>query len=225
MWTWRSAEKYIAFVRISCTHARRDRGELYGRAMFFAVILGVLSSLWHAAGESGLMAAAAPKALLWYVAATEWILLSTPLLHLEIQETVRRGDVVYQLGRPLSYVGAMFAEGLGVVAARAPVLAAVAFLCAFVFTGWIPPFRVLALIGVFGLIASALLTALDVVIGLLAFWLDDVTPVYWVWQKLLFVGGGLMMPIQLYPSVIQRVAAFTPFPSILAGPASFVLDG
>src|SRR5580765_3145731 len=168
MLTWPAAEKYIAFVRISRTHARRDRGEMYGRAVFFTVILGVLSSLWRAAGDSGLMAVAAPKTLLWYVAATEWILMSTPLLHLEIQETVRRGDVVYQLGRPISYVGAVFAEGVGVVAARAPVLGAVAFLCAFAYTRWIPPFRVLALIAAFGLVASVLLTALDVVIGLTA---------------------------------------------------------
>ena len=225
MLTAAAAEKYLAFVRISLTHARRDRGELYGRAVFFTVILGVLSSLWRAAGESGLMANAEPRTLLWYVAATEWILMSTPQLHLDIQETVRRGDVVYQLGRPISYVGAVFAEGVGVVAARAPVLGVVAFPCAFAFTGWIPPFGVLAPIAAFGLVASLLLTALDVVIGLTAFWIDDVAPVYWVWQKLLFVCGGLMMPIQLYPSVIQRVAAFTPFPSILAGPASFVLNG
>jgi ABC-2 type transport system permease protein len=112
-----------------------------------------------------------------------------------------------------------------VVAARAPVLGAVAFLCAFAYTRWIPPFRVLALIVAFGMVASVLLTALDIVIGLTAFWLDDVAPVYWVWQKLLFVCGGLMMPIQLYPPIIQRFAAFTPFPAILAGPASFVLDG
>ena len=75
----------------------------------------------------------------------------------------------------------------------------------------------------FGLAASALLTALDLGIGLLAFWLDDVAPVYWVWQKLMFVLGGLMMPIELYPAFIQRAAAFTPFPTLLAGPASFVL--
>ncbi|MEP7309840.1 MAG: ABC-2 family transporter protein [Acidobacteriota bacterium] len=225
MLTWPAAEKYLAFVRISLAHARRDRGELYGRAVFFTVILGVLSSLWRAAGESGLMAEAAPRTLLWYVAATEWILMSTPQLHLEIQETVRRGDVVYQLGRPISYVGAMFAEGVGMVAARAPVLGVVAFLCAFAYTGWIPPFRVLLLIAAFGLVATVLLTALDIVIGLTAFWLDDVAPVYWVWQKVLFVCGGLMMPIRLYPPVIQRFAAFTPFPSILAGPASFVLEG
>ena len=48
---------------------------------------------------------------------------------------------------------------------------------------------------------------------------------FWVWQKLLFVFGGLMLPIRLYPPIMQRLAALTPFPDILAGPASFVLDG
>jgi ABC-2 type transport system permease protein len=46
-----------------------------------------------------------------------------------------------------------------------------------------------------------------------------------VWQKLMFVLGGLMLPLQMYPDVVQRAAALTPFPSVLGGPASFVLDG
>ena len=65
----------------------------------------------------------------------------------------------------------------------------------------------------------------DLAIGLVAFWIGEVTPVFWVWQKLLFVFGGLMLPIRLYPPIMQRLAALTPFPDILAGPASFVLDG
>jgi ABC-2 type transport system permease protein len=62
-----------------------------------------------------------------------------------------------------------------------------------------------------------------VAIGLLAFWLEDVSPVYWVWQKAMFILGGLMLPIDLYPALMQRAAAATPFPSMLAGPASFML--
>ena len=46
---------------------------------------------------------------------------------------------------------------------------------------------------------------------------------YWVWQKLMFVLGGLMLPLELYPAFVQRAALFTPFPSLLAAPASFVL--
>jgi ABC-2 type transport system permease protein len=217
--------KYAAFFRVAAAHARRERGELYGRVAFFAVILGVFSSLWHAVAEAGMPVAADPKALVWYLAATEWIVLSAPPIHIEIQEAVRRGDIVCQLGRPASYVVAAFAEGLGLLAMRAPLLGVTACVCAFAFTGWIPPLRVLACVVPFGLAAAALITAMYLWIGLLAFWLDDVSPVYWVSQKLLFVLGGLMLPIELYPDVIRRVAAFTPFPSVLAGPASFVLHG
>lgn len=216
--------KYAAFARIAGAQARRERGELYGRMIFFAVILGVFSSLWRAAAEAGMPVAADPKALVWYLAATEWILLSAPPIHLDIQEAIRRGDVVYRLGRPASYVAAEFAASLGLLMARAPLLGATAFLCAFVITGWAPPLSVLATIVPFGLIAAALITALYLWIGLLAFWLHDVSPLYWVWQKLMFVLGGLMLPLQLYPRFVQSVAAFTPFPVVLAGPASFVLQ-
>ena len=89
--------KYAAFSRISASEARRERNELYGRMMFFAVILGVFSSLWRAVAEAGMPITADPKSLVWYLAATEWILLSAPPIHLEIQEAIRRGDVVYRL--------------------------------------------------------------------------------------------------------------------------------
>jgi len=220
--TVRAIGKYAAFARIAVAQTRRERGELLGRVVFFAVVLGVFSSLWRAVAEAGMPIAAAPKDLVWYLAVTEWILLSAPLVHLEIQETIRRGDVVYRLGRPVSYVLAEFAAGLGLLAIRAPVLGVTAFGCAFAFTGSIPPWSAFAVAVPFGLAASALMTALNLWIGLLAFWLQDVTPVYWVWQKLMFVLGGLMLPLDLYPSFVQRAAAFTPFPVMLAGPASFV---
>jgi len=217
--------KYGAFCRIAAAQARRERGELYGRVAFFATILGVFSSLWRAVAEAGVPVAADPNALVWYLAATEWIVLSAPPIHIEIQEAVRRGDVVCQLGRPVSYAGAAFAEGLGVLAMRAPVLGVTACACAFVITGWIPPLSVLARVASFGLVAAALITALYLWIGLLSFWLEDVSPVYWVVQKAMFVLGGLMLPLDLYPDFIRRAAVFTPFPSVLAGPASFVLPG
>lgn len=215
--------KYAAFSRISASEARRERHELYGRMVFFAVILGVFSSLWRAVAEAGMPVTADPKSLVWYLAATEWILLSAPPIHLEIQEAIRRGDVAYRLGHPASYVGAEFASGLGLLAVRAPFLGLTAFVCAFVFTGWIPPLTAMLAVVPFGLAASALVTGWYVGIGLLAFWLQDVAPVYWVWQKLMFVLGGLMLPLELYPTFVQRAAALTPFPVLLAAPASFML--
>jgi ABC-2 type transport system permease protein len=218
--------RYSAFSRIAATQARRERNELYGRMAFFVVILGVFSSLWRAVAEAGMPVAAVaadPKSLVWYLAATEWILLSAPPIHIEIQEAVRRGDVVYRLGHPVSYVAAEYASGLGLLAVRAPFLGLTAFVCAFAFTRWTPPPSALLIVVPFGFAASALITALYLGIGLLAFWLQDVAPVYWVWQKLMFILGGLMLPLELYPAFVQRAALFTPFPSLLAAPASFVL--
>src|SRR5215471_16534129 len=206
--------KYGAFVRIAATLARRERGDLYGRIAFFAIILGVFSSLWRAAAEAGLRTTTDPRALLWYLAATEWIVLSVPMVHIDIQEEIRRGDVIYQLGRPVSYLGSAFAEGLGLLAVRAPVLGATAFVCAFTLTARMPSPRALLLVAPFGLAAAALITTMYLVIGLLAFWLDDVSPLYWIWQKLMFVLGGLMLPLELYPELMQRAAWFTPFPVV-----------
>ena len=218
-----SFEKYAAFFRIAMRQARQTRGELYGRIVFFAVILGVFSSLWRAVAEAGMPLAADPRTLVWYLAATEWILLSAPPLHVGVQDAIRRGDVAYHLGRPISYVAAVFAEGLGLLASRTPLLGVTAMACAFAFTGFMPPLAVVARVVAFGLTAAALITMMSLTIGLLAFWFDEVTPLFWLWQKLLFVLGGLMLPIQLYPRAIQRVAAFTPFPAVLGGPASFLL--
>jgi ABC-2 type transport system permease protein len=220
----RAGAKYAAFVKVAAVKALREPGELYGRVVFFAVVLGVFTSLWQAVGEAGMPLATDPRTLVWYLAATEWILLSAPPVHVDLQESIRRGDVACQLGRPVSFPGAAFAEGLGLLAVRAPVLGVTAFTCAWWFTSWTPPFHVFVRIVPLGLLAAAVITGLCLAIGLLAFWLHDVSPVYWVWQKLLFVLGGLMLPLQVYPEFVRRAAAFTPFPSVLGDPASFVLQ-
>ena len=220
----RATAKYLAFVRVAMVQACHERAELYGRIGFFAIVLGVFTSLWRAVEAAGMPLAVIPGTLVWYLAATEWIVLSVPLVHLDLQESIRRGDVVCQLGRPISFVGAALAEGLGALVLRLMVLAGPAFALAWWFTGVMPSWRAFVAVIPFALAAAVLLTALHLCIGLLAFWLQDVAPIYWVFQKLMFVLGGLMLPLQLYPDVVQRIASWTPFPSILAGPASFVLS-
>src|SRR5262245_26143121 len=118
--------KYAAFARIGVRLAMNDRGEIYGRMVFFAIILGVFSALWRAIAEAGLPVAAEPATLVWYLAATEWILLSPAPVHVGIEGDIRRGDIACQLVRPFSYVAAEAAQGIGRLAVRAPLFAVVA---------------------------------------------------------------------------------------------------
>ena len=216
--------KYIAFARLGFRQARAEPGELLGRALFFVLILGVFTSIWRAVAESGVSAARPQAEMLWYLAMTEWILMSAPSIHIQIEDEIRRGDVAYQITRPASWLGARLAHGLGALAVRAPVMLVIACAAAWSLAG--PPKRPLGL-GVaiaFGLAAAMAVTVFDAAIGVAAFWLGDVAPAYWIWQKLLFVLGGLLLPLQFYPALFVRIARLTPFPALLAGPASLATD-
>jgi ABC-2 type transport system permease protein len=212
--------KYLAFAKLGFRQARAEPGELLGRAFFFVLILGVFSAVWRAVAESGASTARQPAEMLWYLAVTEWVLMSAPLVQFEMEEDIRRGDVAYQIARPASWLGARLAHGLGALAVRAPVMLVVACAAAWSVAG--PPKRPLGLAAAiaFGLVAAVVVTLFHVAIGVAAFWLGDVAPAYWIWQKLLFVLGGLLLPLQFYPALFVRVARLTPFPALLAGPAS-----
>ena len=218
--------KYLAFAKIGLAEARAEPGELYARVAFLVVILGIFSALWQAVGASasGVGVAAGDRAtMVWYLAMTEWVLMSAPLLHFDIEADVRRGDVAYQIARPVSYLGAHVARGLGALVMRGPVLLVAACVMGFVFAGRPEHPAAIALVVAIGALATVVMSIWYVGLGLLAFWLGDIAPVYWIWQKLTFVLGGLLLPLSFYPDVIIRIATFTPFPALLTGPASFVL--
>jgi ABC-2 type transport system permease protein len=216
--------KYVAFARLGFTSARAEPAELYGRVLFFFVILGVFSSLWRAVALTGVDVGGDANTLVWYLAMTEWVLMSAPQIQFQIEDDVRRGDVAYQLVRPVCYLRSHLAQGLGALAARAPVLLGAAVIAGWVFGGGVPanPWGVGRAL-IFGAFASVVLTGFNVTLGLASFWLGDIAPVFWIWQKFTFVLGGLLLPLSLYPDVVVHVARFTPFPALLTGPASFVL--
>jgi ABC-2 type transport system permease protein len=215
--------KYATFARIGFSRARAEPAELYGRIVFFLIILGVFAALWRAVAISGANVGGDANTMVWYLAMTEWILLSAPQAQFQIEDDIRRGDVAYQIARPVSYLGAHFAQNLGALAARLPALLVAAIGTAWLLGGGAPrdPSAIARAIA-FGVVASVVMTAYNLLLGLGAFWLGDISPVFWIWQKLGFVLGGLMLPLPLYPALVVRIARFTPFPTLLTGPASFV---
>ena len=65
----------------------------------------------------------------------------------------------------------------------------------------------------FPLLVGALIlnTLWQLAIGLLAFWFEHVQPFRWIFQKLVFIAGGLFFPIDLFPDGLRRVVANLPF--------------
>jgi ABC-2 type transport system permease protein len=222
--------KYVAIARTAFWQRLSERAALIGRVSFYCLILLVFSCVWRSIfaaqqppGAGAEQAAHAAGDYVWYLALTEWIMLSQPTIYLDIEADVRSGDIAYQLARPLSYVGGKLAEGMGDLLLRMLTLAPFGLLFARLFSGQWADGRGLALAALVGLAAASVLLLCYAAIGLCAFWLHDCTPVYLVWQKLMFVLGGLMLPLSIYPTWLQALAQRLPFASVLNGPGQLVL--
>jgi ABC-2 type transport system permease protein len=211
--------KYLAAARVAARQAAVSRVEWIGRAGFYAVLLLIFSRLWTAAVGGAAGTPSDARDLLWYLAVTEWVLLSIPTVHLDVERDVRTGDVAYLLPRPMSYLGLRVAEAVGTLCVRLATLAVVGAGLAYLLSGGGPADpRGLAVAALLGPFAGVLAILFQAAIGLAAVWLHDVSPVYWIWQKAAFVLGGLVLPLHLYPEWLQAVARWTPFSPMLYGP-------
>lgn len=219
--------KYAAMLGVALRQGLTERGALVGRVAFYAAILLVFSRLWQVVLARGSVAGAGPVELLWYLALTEWVMLALPPLHLRIEADVRSGDIAYALPRPLSYLGARLAEAAGDWLLRALTLGIAGIALAWATSGaWPADSRGLLLALPLGVLAGWVGLVCYALIGLSAVWLQDVSPVFWIWQKLAFVLGGLILPLEIYPAWLQAVAGWTPFSALMhgAGRMAFGLD-
>ena len=69
-----------------------------------------------------------------------------------------------------------------------------------------------------GVVACVLGLGFHTAVGLCAIWLQDCTPIYWVWQKFAFILGGLFVPLEVYPAWLREIALWTPFSAMMHGP-------
>jgi ABC-2 type transport system permease protein len=213
------ARRYAAVLGISVRQALGERNALVGRMAFYALILFIFSRLWAVVGERAPIPGASRTELLWYLAVTEWVMLSFPPVHLRIEEDIRRGDIAYKLPRPISYLGARMAEESGDFLIRVLTLGGGGFALAYAMSGGLPrdpSGLVLALPLV--LLAGWVGLCFHAAIGLTSLWLQDCSPVYWIWQKAAFILGGLLLPLEVYPAWLREIALWTPFSALMHGP-------
>jgi ABC-2 type transport system permease protein len=216
--------KLFFMAALAARQRLAERGLLAGRAAFYGVILFVFSRLWDAVLEDEAIPGIERHQLVWYLAITEWIILSIPPLHTDVEDDVRRGDLAYRLARPVAYPLAKLAEGMGDLVVRQASLAPAGLLFALLLTGRLPaaPAHMLWLLPL-GLGAGVLALVIHFAIGLTSFWLHDCRPIHWVWQKATFLLGGLLLPLELYPPWLRAAAELSPVPAMLHGPGSVAL--
>ena len=216
--------KYLALAGAAVRRCIAERAVLVGRVVFLGVIIFTFSRIWAVIGARESLPGVGVRELLWYLAITEWVVLGTPPMFLAIEREVRSGDFACRLVRPIDYMGAQIAEAVGEAALRMAALAPAGALYALAFGGGLPADpRGLWLALPLALLGSLVAILFMAAIGLSAFWVVDTNPCFLVWQKLVFVLGGLLFPLEIYPEWLQRLAHLTPFPLICWAPGRMAL--
>jgi len=219
--------KYWAIFKTQLLNNLAYTGDLLSGSIAIVLFMWIFAQLWrvtYTAVGSNQIAGMRIHDTLWYLMLAEVIVLSKPRLARSIAQSVRDGSVAYLLNKPYNFLLYQCSVGLG-----DSLLRMVANILAGGTIVWLlvgPPPNPLGWPLVLVAVTMAWLIdfCIAAMIGLAAFVTEEVRSFEWIYQKILFILGGLLIPLDFYPSWLQTVAKATPFAYTIYGPARLFVD-
>ena len=215
--------KYAAVFRVSLLNQLAYTGEVWLRTLFLLLIMFIFSSLWHTTyGEMGRVTIGGftLTQMLWYLAITESIILSRPRESLRLDEEVRTGAIAYALARPYNFVLYRYAQFMGERLLRVAINLAIALPLALVFSRGVGIQPIGLAPGALAILGAVTIDYLLVItLQLLAFWVEDTTAFQFIYDRMLMILGGMLLPISLFPGPLEALARALPFSAVINGPA------
>lgn len=215
-------KKYLAILKMQVINNLAYPGDFLGRSVSIAVFLFIFAGLWQTtyiiAGTASINGLTFAN-MMWYLMMAETIELGRPRTNRIISEQVKNGEVAYILSKPYNFVLYHFSFGLGDGLMRIVINILVGILVTWLLAG--PPPSLLgwsmALITMIG--AWILHFCMMALIGLAAFVVEETNSFELIYQKFVFVLGGMMLPLDLFPQWLQEIVRLLPFPYMMYAPA------
>ena len=216
----------IKYGAISLTNLQNQLAYVWdvaGRSAMIIFFMFIFTQLWTAVYESQETAVIAGLTLsntIWYFLIAEVMELGKPRHDIRISEEVKDGSIAYTMGRPYNYLVYHLANGVGEAAVRMGLVFLLGLPVVIYYAG-LPTVAARHLPAVFLVVFLAMLLDFFVfsIIGLLAFVTEDITSFRLIYQKLVFILGGLMIPLDFLPDWLQRIARVLPFSLTTYAPA------
>jgi ABC-2 type transport system permease protein len=194
--------------------ALSERVEFIIRPLFLIVVLMVYESLWGAVIDEtgGPVASYDYRALIWYVVAAQSAVIGiSPRLIEEIGDDIGGGTIAVEMLRPVSVLLFRVAAGLGDALVRSFTTFAIGIAFVIVTVG--PPpdgSAILLALPAVGLAAIANMASQYAFAGA-AFWIEDAKGSWFLYQKLIFIVGGMLIPLEFFPGGLETLARYLPF--------------
>ena len=194
-----------------------------GRAVFIILIMFIFVQLWTAAYASQGATEIAGLTLadtIWYFLIAEMIELGKFRHDQRISDEVKDGSIAYTLNRPYNYLAYHFFNGLGETVIKMALIFLLGLPIVLYYAGpssisWQALPAVLLVV----FLALVLDFCMASSIGLLAFVTEDTFSFRLIYQKLMFIIGGLLIPLDFLPEWLRRISRLLPFSQVTYAPA------
>jgi ABC-2 type transport system permease protein len=223
----RSSQKYWAIFKTQLLNSFAYPGDLFSRSLTIVLFLWVFAQLWgvtyRSVGQESISGLTLPETL-WYLMLAETIILSKPRLSTTVARAVKDGSIAYLLNKPYNFLLYQISIGLGDSVLQMVFNALAGGAIVWVLAGPPPDPRGWPLV----LVAIAAAWLIDfciaAAIGLAAFVTEEVSAFEWIYQKIVFILGGLLIPLDFFPEWLRTIALSLPFAYTVYGPARLFVD-
>lgn len=220
-------KKYLAIFQMQLAHSLAYPLDLVGRSFMTVPFMWIFAQLWtvvYTANAATSLNGLTLAATLWYLMLAETIELSRPRLANTIAEQVKDGSIAYLLNKPMNFLLYHYSSAIAESIFRALMVAFFGSAVVWWMMGAPPSLWgfAAALPAIFG--AWTVNFCLSALIGLAAFVTEDVSAFTWIYQKLAFIFGGLLIPLDFYPAWLRAIADALPFQSMVYAPARLFVE-
>jgi ABC-2 type transport system permease protein len=215
-------KKYYAVVKTSLVEKFSHFWDRAALAFILALILFIFLQMWQAVyGEQSSIEGYTIAQMIWYLTLTEVILFSTGSNKIEkIGDDIRSGEIANALLKPFNYIGREFSVLVSEFIYSFSVIGVIGAILAYLFVGPIEVSAIGLILTFLLVLGSAIISFLIVlVLAMTALWLEDTSSIMWIYQKLLFIIGGMLLPLDFYPNWLQQLTTYLPTSYMMYLPA------
>ena len=220
---WIFQVPFISFMLFGLKRIWQERIVLVVQLVTMLLIITIFSSIYQVTPFEELSDEIHITAslMIWYVLTTELMLfLCGGHCYKEIKGDINGGQFSSTVQQPKSYLRVKFWTYLGSNLLRIVFFTVFGMLLAYYLADMFPYSGLHFFMWLITLIIGSLIYFLMVfMVSLTEVWGAYSNAVMWINQKMLFLFGGLFLPIQIYPEWMQSLAWWTPYPALLNVPA------
>jgi ABC-2 type transport system permease protein len=218
--------KYLHIAKTNLFNSTMYIKDLAWSSTFIAVIIFILANLWKVIfGTNEYIAGFTLVMMIWYIVMTESIVTAQSRVLEEIGDEVISGNIANYLTKPYNYIIYKYAYNFG----RAILKFSITFvMCAIVAYLMIGPTEISIISIPFIILAILLAITLDFMImafiGMFAFWLEDAKGLSFIYAKIIFTVGGMLVPLEIFPIWLYNISIKLPFSYIAYYPAKLFVN-